>query len=87
MAICSSLMLLDRTETKLRTLNHSSKSMEIATLFPVSLFSASIVVEKKTVVQAGHGALVDKHFPTRVVFSLYVSEMICILSATHYCSP
>ena len=44
---------------------HTASSTD-ATSFPGSLFSAFIVV-----VESGHVALVDKHFPTRVVFSLY----------------
>ena len=47
----------------------SKGSYTNATSFPGSLFSASIVVEKRP--DSGHVALVDKHFPTRVVFSLY----------------
>ena len=39
------------------------RSQGLSSLPPLSL--------RKTLVDSGHVALVDKHFPTRVVFSLY----------------
>ena len=41
-------------------------------LVPRVVFLCSMIgVEKTTLDQAGHVALVDKHFPTGVVFTLY----------------